>query len=178
MIYSGNPEIPIKLDDLGVPPFSETPKWILWGILFPQKKNIAQIARFRYASGEQRRRFNAGASDSPICTRRKNHTIHGSFGYCRLLSKPPKKVRTGYSPISMGENPFEETRWAYTSHTSQTSIFLFDAWKTFHIFPNALEALQKPSLYHSRPPSSMEITPFNNKTLLGDDGVSYKKTSL
>ena len=29
MVYNGNPENPVKLDDLGVPPFKETPKCLM-----------------------------------------------------------------------------------------------------------------------------------------------------
>ena len=32
-------ENPIRMDDLGVPPFKETPIWILWVKESPQKKN-------------------------------------------------------------------------------------------------------------------------------------------
>ena len=106
------------------------------GYPFSPPKKVAQNARFRYASGEQRRRFNAGANDSPVCTRRnfilqaveqaptKNGTTPLKINALNpkitqlkrnIWTKPPwlwvpmlifRGVVPDTAPVSMGENPF------------------------------------------------------------------------
>ena len=63
------------------------------GYPFSPPKKVAQIARFRYASGEQRRRFNAGANDSPICTRR-NFTLQAVEQTPQKIGATPLKINT------------------------------------------------------------------------------------